>query len=101
MNKFQFTTFNIYNSGVFSAIEFARDGQVAQSKTYDALQMQIWSLLPGFCTRPRDLRQVSLHDYSVYSKKGAPHTSEPQFCQLYQCAININTGFKYSPRIYL
>ncbi|ELU03860.1 hypothetical protein CAPTEDRAFT_226490 [Capitella teleta] len=29
--------------------------QMVLAKTYDILQMQIWSLLPGFCTRPTDL----------------------------------------------
>jgi len=32
-------------------------GKLLESKLYDTLQLQIWSLLPGFCTRPTDLCQ--------------------------------------------
>jgi len=28
---------------------------MVEYKTYDTLQNQIWSLLPGFCTNPTDL----------------------------------------------
>ncbi|KAK2163707.1 hypothetical protein LSH36_75g12086 [Paralvinella palmiformis] len=39
------------------SLEFASDGQVVQAKTYDTLQLQIWSLLPGFCNKPTDLTE--------------------------------------------
>lgn len=30
-------------------------GKLLESKVYDTLQLQIWALLPGFCTRPTDI----------------------------------------------
>lgn len=42
---------------VISAIQYAKEKRTVESKTYDALQMQIWSLLPGFCTTPTDLKE--------------------------------------------
>ncbi|RUS76379.1 hypothetical protein EGW08_015859 [Elysia chlorotica] len=38
------------------AEEYA-DKSVAQSKAYDALQLQIWSMLRGFCDHPTDVKQ--------------------------------------------
>ncbi|KAJ8317039.1 hypothetical protein KUTeg_004943 [Tegillarca granosa] len=38
-------------------IEFEQSGNIAVYKSYEALQLQIWSLLPGFCTKPTDLAQ--------------------------------------------
>ncbi|BFY98332.1 hypothetical protein BsWGS_01372 [Bradybaena similaris] len=35
----------------------ARDNQIAKSKAYEALQLQIWSMLKGFCDHPTDLKQ--------------------------------------------
>ena len=35
------------------------------SKSYEALHLQIWDLLPGFCTKPTDLVQVSYGMSSV------------------------------------
>ncbi|CAM4584797.1 unnamed protein product [Lepidochelys olivacea] len=37
------------------AVELAQAGRSLESKIYDTLQCQIWTMLPGFCTRPTDL----------------------------------------------
>ncbi|XP_031453460.1 RRP12-like protein [Phasianus colchicus] len=37
------------------AVEFAQAGKSLESKIYDTLQWQVWTLLPGFCTRPTDV----------------------------------------------
>ncbi|XP_064601005.1 RRP12-like protein [Liolophura sinensis] len=37
------------------AEELCRVGHSIQAKSYDALQLQIWSLLPQFCNKPTDL----------------------------------------------
>ncbi|XP_072482690.1 RRP12-like protein [Notamacropus eugenii] len=37
------------------ATELAQEGRTMESKIYDTLQWQIWTLLPGFCTRPTDV----------------------------------------------
>ncbi|NWX87944.1 RRP12 protein, partial [Nothoprocta pentlandii] len=37
------------------AMEFAQAGKSLESKIYDTLQWQVWSLLPGFCIRPTDV----------------------------------------------
>ncbi|XP_075790591.1 RRP12-like protein [Pelodiscus sinensis] len=37
------------------AAELAQAGKSLESKLYDTLQWQIWTLLPGFCTRPTDV----------------------------------------------
>ena len=42
-----------------SAVEHAARNEVLQARTYDTLQLQIWSLLPGFCTNPTDFDTVS------------------------------------------
>lgn len=39
------------------AISLREAGKLLESKVYDTLQLQIWDLLPGFCTRPTDLCQ--------------------------------------------
>ncbi|XP_035673332.1 RRP12-like protein isoform X4 [Branchiostoma floridae] len=39
------------------ALELQQEGKSVLSKAYDTLQHQIWSALPGFCTRPTDLAQ--------------------------------------------
>ncbi|XP_045190399.2 RRP12-like protein [Mercenaria mercenaria] len=39
------------------ALELSDQQNIVASKTYETLQLQIWSLLPGFCTRPTDLAQ--------------------------------------------
>ncbi|XP_013379809.1 RRP12-like protein isoform X2 [Lingula anatina] len=39
------------------SLQHAQEKRQVESKTYDALQMQIWSLLPGFCNNPIDLPQ--------------------------------------------
>ena len=36
-------------------MEYQSSSDIVKAKTYDALQLQIWSLLPGFCIRPTDL----------------------------------------------
>ena len=41
--------------------EYERNGRTVEYKTYSAMMSQIWSLLSGFCTRPTDLSDVSLH----------------------------------------
>lgn len=38
-------------------LELSDQQNVVASKMYETLQLQIWSLLPGFCTRPTDLAQ--------------------------------------------
>ncbi|XP_044518595.1 RRP12-like protein isoform X3 [Gracilinanus agilis] len=37
------------------ATELAQEGSTMESKIYDTLQWQIWTLLPGFCTKPTDV----------------------------------------------
>ncbi|XP_068544353.1 RRP12-like protein [Anas acuta] len=37
------------------ALEFSQAGKSLESKIYDTLQWQVWSLLPGFCTHPTDV----------------------------------------------
>ncbi|KAM9052589.1 RRP12-like protein isoform 2-T2 [Megaptera novaeangliae] len=37
------------------AMDRAQAGSTVESKIYDTLQWQIWTLLPGFCTRPTDV----------------------------------------------
>uniref|UniRef100_F6X6Z7 Ribosomal RNA processing 12 homolog n=1 Tax=Monodelphis domestica TaxID=13616 RepID=F6X6Z7_MONDO len=37
------------------ATELAQEGSTVESKIYDTLQWQIWTLLPGFCTKPTDV----------------------------------------------
>lgn len=37
------------------SLELSDQQNLVASRTYEALQLQIWSLLPGFCTRPTDL----------------------------------------------
>ncbi|XP_051837739.1 RRP12-like protein [Antechinus flavipes] len=37
------------------ATELAQEGRTMESKIYETLQWQIWTLLPGFCTRPTDV----------------------------------------------
>ncbi|XP_041066217.1 RRP12-like protein [Carcharodon carcharias] len=36
------------------ALELAQSGHPLEAKIYDTLQWQIWTLLPGFCTKPTD-----------------------------------------------
>lgn len=37
------------------ALDLAQAGSTVESKIYDTLQWQIWTLLPGFCTKPTDV----------------------------------------------
>ncbi|KAB0383804.1 hypothetical protein FD755_005721 [Muntiacus reevesi] len=37
------------------AMDLAQAGSTVESKIYDTLQWQVWTLLPGFCTRPTDV----------------------------------------------
>uniref|UniRef100_A0A8B9S599 Ribosomal RNA processing 12 homolog n=1 Tax=Apteryx owenii TaxID=8824 RepID=A0A8B9S599_APTOW len=37
------------------ALELAQAGKSLESKIYDTLQWQVWTLLPGFCIRPTDV----------------------------------------------
>ncbi|XP_058399637.1 RRP12-like protein isoform X2 [Diceros bicornis minor] len=37
------------------AMDLTHAGSTVESKIYDTLQWQIWTLLPGFCTRPTDV----------------------------------------------
>lgn len=39
------------------SLELTEEGKKVEAKTYDVLQSQIWSLLPGFCKNPSDLAQ--------------------------------------------
>lgn len=40
------------------AMSLKEEGKLLKSKIYDTLQLQIWALLPGFCSRPTDLCQA-------------------------------------------
>jgi len=46
-------------ASLFAGDEFERNGRSVEYKTYIAMMTQIWSLLPGFCTCPTDLADVS------------------------------------------
>ncbi|OCT70055.1 RRP12-like protein isoform X2 [Xenopus laevis] len=37
------------------ASELSQEGRNLESKIYDTLQWQIWTMLPGFCTKPTDV----------------------------------------------
>ncbi|XP_074089321.1 RRP12-like protein [Macrotis lagotis] len=37
------------------ASELAQEGRTMESKIYETLQWQMWTLLPGFCTKPTDV----------------------------------------------
>ena len=39
--------------------EYSKQDRIVESKTYDALQLQFWSLLQGFCNNPTDLKTVN------------------------------------------
>ena len=40
---------------LIAAVDYAKKNRVVESKTYDALQQQIWALLPGFCNKTVDI----------------------------------------------
>ena len=50
--------YQIFIDRSLSAVEYAKENRVLESKTYDALQQQIWSLLPGFCNKTTDLLEA-------------------------------------------
>uniref|UniRef100_A0A096P601 Ribosomal RNA processing 12 homolog n=1 Tax=Papio anubis TaxID=9555 RepID=A0A096P601_PAPAN len=52
-----FTTYflPLANTLKSKAMDLAQAGSTVESKIYDTLQWQIWTLLPGFCTRPTDV----------------------------------------------
>nr|XP_044987580.1 RRP12-like protein [Jaculus jaculus] len=52
-----FTTYflPLANTLKSKAMDLAQEGSTVESKIYDTLQWQIWTLLPGFCTRPTDV----------------------------------------------
>ncbi|XP_008948984.2 RRP12-like protein [Pan paniscus] len=52
-----FTTYflPLANTLKSKAMELAQAGSTVESKIYDTLQWQMWTLLPGFCTRPTDV----------------------------------------------
>ncbi|XP_006880133.1 PREDICTED: RRP12-like protein isoform X2 [Elephantulus edwardii] len=52
-----FTTYflPLANTLKSKAMALAQAGSTVESKIYDTLQWQIWTLLPGFCTRPTDV----------------------------------------------
>ncbi|XP_075391105.1 RRP12-like protein [Tenrec ecaudatus] len=52
-----FTTYflPLANTLKSKAMELAQAGSTVESKIYDTLQWQIWTFLPGFCTRPTDV----------------------------------------------
>ncbi|XP_053439817.1 RRP12-like protein [Nycticebus coucang] len=52
-----FTTYflPLANTLKSKAMELAQADRTVESKIYDTLQWQIWTLLPGFCTRPTDV----------------------------------------------
>uniref|UniRef100_A0A8C8Z1J9 Ribosomal RNA processing 12 homolog n=1 Tax=Prolemur simus TaxID=1328070 RepID=A0A8C8Z1J9_PROSS len=52
-----FTTYflPLANTLKSKAMDLAQAGRTVESKIYDTLQWQIWTLLPGFCTRPTDV----------------------------------------------
>ncbi|CAL1537608.1 unnamed protein product [Lymnaea stagnalis] len=39
------------------AESFTKEGRIAEGKAYDALHLQLWSLLKAFCDHPTDLKQ--------------------------------------------
>ena len=43
--------FRLFNRSVAKT----KEGSIAEAKTYELLQYQIWCLLPGFCTRATDV----------------------------------------------
>ncbi len=43
---------------LFLGAECARENRTVESKTYEILQQQIWSLLPAFCNKPIDLPEA-------------------------------------------
>ena len=58
------------------SLEFQQQNRLIESKIYDTLMQQIWSLLPGFCNLPKDLQksfnnltQISLKSYDTRSQK--------------------------------
>ena len=55
---------NVY----ITAEELKAQENIVAYKTYEALQLQIWSLLPGFCTRPTDLAEVDTVNESVHKE---------------------------------
>uniref|UniRef100_A0A8C5XFH6 Ribosomal RNA processing 12 homolog n=1 Tax=Microcebus murinus TaxID=30608 RepID=A0A8C5XFH6_MICMU len=52
-----FTTYflPLANTLKSKAMDLAQADRTVESKIYDTLQWQIWTLLPGFCTRPTDV----------------------------------------------
>uniref|UniRef100_A0A2K5F4J1 Ribosomal RNA processing 12 homolog n=1 Tax=Aotus nancymaae TaxID=37293 RepID=A0A2K5F4J1_AOTNA len=52
-----FTTYFLPLANILKskAMDLAQAGHTVESKIYDTLQWQIWTLLPGFCTRPTDV----------------------------------------------
>uniref|UniRef100_A0A2K6CSY8 Ribosomal RNA processing 12 homolog n=1 Tax=Macaca nemestrina TaxID=9545 RepID=A0A2K6CSY8_MACNE len=52
-----FTTYflPLANTLKSKAMDLAQAGSTVESKIYDTLQWQIWTLLPGFCKRPTDV----------------------------------------------
>ncbi|XP_037598517.1 RRP12-like protein [Cebus imitator] len=52
-----FTTYflPLANTLKSKAMDLAQAVHTVESKIYDTLQWQIWTLLPGFCTRPTDV----------------------------------------------
>ncbi|KAI2556823.1 RRP12-like protein isoform 2 [Homo sapiens] len=52
-----FTTYflPLANTLKSKAMDLAQAGSTVESKIYDTLQWQMWTLLPGFCTRPTDV----------------------------------------------
>lgn len=61
----KFVICNAYALFCLIAIECTDQKKTAAAKTYESLQLQIWSMLKGFCTRPTDLSRV--YFYSPYS----------------------------------
>jgi hypothetical protein len=41
-----------------SALEATQTDNIVVGKSYETLQYQMWTLLPGFCNKPTDLAQV-------------------------------------------
>ena len=65
----------------FSPAEEYADKSIAQSKAYDALQLQIWSMLRGFCDHPTDVKQVSYRKMKY---------GEIMFCKINRIDIKVN-----------
>lgn len=52
-------------------MDLAQAGSTVESKIYDTLQWQIWTLLPGFCTRPTDVATAFKGWHGLWARPSA------------------------------